>query len=102
MRTLPRSTPDECGKIYKQGRGMIPEIKVCPKCGGPIIIRRYTERYEDYEIDPVTGQESETLYDSHGMKEHDSMMYCKYCDWESWGDKPQEESDLEVRASTEG
>jgi hypothetical protein len=67
------------------------KIKVCPDCGGKIVIRRYTEFYEDHEIDPETVQESETSCEDGEVGGDDWMLYCTGCGWELYGEDAEEE-----------
>jgi hypothetical protein len=66
-------------------------IKRCPKCGAAIVLRSYSESYEDYEICPISGRQSEVACNSQDMGETDRKHYCTRCGWELWQGEAKDE-----------
>lgn len=76
------------------------DIKFCPKCQGLLVVRKYSDEYEDFDINPKTGEIAEQPWDTGNMGESGWLVYCKGkgsgsgCGWE-FSDEDEYDEDVQ-------
>jgi hypothetical protein len=67
-------------------------VKFCPKCKGLLVFRQFSDQFEQYDVDPKTGEIAEEPFYTSSLGESGWVIYCQGkgsggCGWEANSDE---------------